>query len=269
MSANKTTKPRPASKAKDKPGASSSPSPADRSLAVLALLAREGRALPLAEVAAQLGIPKTSAHRLCTQLVDNGYLARDIDQRVYRIGPALRALAFDALNHSVERAQRHAILDDLVREVGETCNFTTLDGNRILYLDRVEAHWPLRLSLEVGSHVPLHCTASGKLFLALLDEPSRLKLIDTLRLERLTRNTLTRREALLKECHAIAQQGHATDREEFMAGLVAVAVPVQDRSGRMRAAIAVHGPTARMSLDDALARLPALKAAARRMGKLL
>ena len=55
----------------------------------------------------------------------------------------------------------------------------------------------------------------------------------------------------------------------FMAGLVAVAVPVQDRSGRMRAAIAVHGPTARMSLDDALARLPALKAAARRMGKLL
>ena len=81
----------------------------------------------------------------------------------------------------------------LVREVGETCNFTTLDGAEVLYLDRVEAKWPLRLSLDVGSHVPLHCTASGKLFLATMPAAQRDALIDRLALPRMTPNTITTR----------------------------------------------------------------------------
>lgn len=161
------------------------------------------------------------------------------------------------------------MLDGLVREVGETCNFTTLDGAAVLYLDRVEAHWPLRLTLEVGSHVPLHCTASGKLFLAFLPAARRNTLLGALSLEALTRNSLTDVPALQAECDAIAARGYATDREEFMAGLIAVAVPVRDAHGAVRAAIAVHAPAARMSLDDAVSRLPALQAAAARMAQYL
>ena len=244
-------------------------SSAERSLRLLSLLAREGRALPLAELAARLGLPKATAHRLCAQLLEGGFLARDLEPRAYSVGPALRRLAFDALNHGVERGQRHAVLDALVREVGETCNFTTLDGSQVLYLDRVEAQWPLRLTLDVGAQVPLHCTASGKLFLAHLRRAQRDALIDTLTLAPLTRNTLTTPQALRAECDAIAARGYSTDREEFMAGLIAAAVPVRDAHGEVRAAIAVHAPTARMSLDKALARLPALQTAAARMGALL
>jgi DNA-binding IclR family transcriptional regulator len=139
----------------------------------------------------------------------------------------------------------------------------------VLYLDRVEAHWPLRLTLEVGTHVPLHCTASGKLFLSQMKPAQRDALIDGHALPALTPNTLTQADALRAECEAIAERGYSTDREEFMAGLVALAVPVRDRHGQARAAIAVHGPSARMSLDHAIARLPALRAAAQRMGRLL
>lgn len=244
-------------------------SSAERSLRVLALLAGEGRALSLADIAARLGLPKGTAHRICTQLQAGGFLARDVDERAFSVGLALRRLAFDTLNHGVERGLRHAVLAELVAQVGETCNFTTLDGTSVLYLDRVEAEWPLRLTLEVGSHVPLHCTASGKLFLSQMTAEARERLIAQLGLPGMTRNTITTTSALGAECEQIRRDGHACDREEFIAGLIAVAVPVKDAGGQVRAALAVHAPVARMTLADAVAQLPALRRAADRLGALL
>jgi IclR family acetate operon transcriptional repressor len=246
-----------------------STSSAERSLRLLSLLAQEGRALSLAELSVRLGLPKVTTHRLCAQLLDGGFLARDVDERSFAVGPALRKLAFDTLNHGVVRGLRHEVLAALVTQVGETCNFTTLDGTRVLYIDRVEALWPLRLTLDVGSHVPLHCTASGKLFLAEMPKAEREALIAQLPLTRMTRQTITSAKALKTECEAIAAQGWSSDREEFIAGLIAVAVPVRDATGPARAAIALHAPSARLSLAEAQRQLPALRAAAGRMGSLL
>lgn len=251
------------------PEAAAGGSQAERCLRLLAVLAQEGRALSLAELGVRLGLPKATTHRLCAQLIDSGYLARDTDEKSFAVGPALRRLAFDTLNHGVVRGMRHAVLAALVTEVGETCNFTTLDGARVLYIDRVEAKWPLRLSLDVGSHVPLHCTASGKLFLAHLPAERRKALLKTVALTPMTRRTLKSAAAIEAECGRIVARGCSTDDEEFMAGLVAVAVPVRDPQGTVRAAIAVHAPVARMTLKDALARLPALQKAAKRMTGLL
>ncbi|MEP7058317.1 MAG: IclR family transcriptional regulator [Caldimonas sp.] len=244
-------------------------SSAERSLRVLALLAAEGRPLALADLSARLDLPKGTAHRICQQLVASGYLARGVDERHFGVGPALRGLAFATLNHGVERGLRHEVLAQLVDAIGETCNFTTQDGTEVLYLDRVEAKWPLRLTLDVGSHVPLHCTASGKLFLALMPADERDAVIERIALPRMTRATLTTKKALRAECAEIAARGYACDREEFVAGLIAVAVPVVAAEGGARAAIAVHAPTARMSLEQAVAKLPALCAAAKRMRELL
>lgn len=251
------------------PEAAGSGSSAERSLRLLALLAREGRALSLAELSARLGLPKATAHRLCTQLVDSGFLARDVEERSYGVGPALRQLAFDTLNHGLQRALRHEVLAAVVAEVGETCNFTTRDGSEVVYVDRVEARWPLRLTLDVGSHVPLHCTASGKLLLAGMPTAQRNALIDRLTLSRMTPHTLTEPDSLKAECDAIARAGYSCDREEFIAGLIAVAVPVRDPAGCVRAAVAMHAPTGRLSLEAALLRLPALQVAAERMRTLL
>lgn len=248
------------------PPASSS---SERSLALLALVAAQGRALSLAELSARLALPKASTHRLCTQLQQGGWLVRDTDERAFSVGPALRRLALDALNNGVVRGLRHEVLAELVAQVGETCNLTTLDGATVLYLDRVEAPWPWRLTLDVGAHVPLHCTASGKLFLAAMPAAQREMLIERLRLEPLTHATLTAPAALRAECELIAERGWSSDREEFIAGLNAVAVPVRDAQHRVRAAIAVHAPSARMSIEGAIARVPALQAAAARMADLL
>jgi len=244
-------------------------SSAERSLRLLGLLAGAGRPLSLADLAARLALPKGTAHRICLQLLESGYLSRDADERLFGVGPALRQLAFSTLNHGVVRGLRHDVLAQLVEAIGETCNFTTQDGTEVLYLDRVEAKWPLRLTIDVGSHVPLHCTASGKLFLAMMPADECEAVIERIALPRMTAQTIVTKKALRAECEAIAASGHSCDREEFIAGLIAVAVPVARGPRGARAAIAVHAPSARMSLEQALERLPALEAAAERMGRLL
>jgi IclR family transcriptional regulator, acetate operon repressor len=244
-------------------------SSAERTLRLLQYVARNDRDTSVSEAAEALRLPKATVHRLCARLVADGFLVRDVDEHSYSAGPALRALAFDALAHGRLRALRHRLLAELVEDVRETCNFTTIDGARIVYLDRVEAQWPLRLTLDVGSHVPLHCTASGKLFLAMLPPPRSKSLIDATRLEASTPRTIVTARALADECERIRRAGHAEDREEFIAGLIAVAVPVLDAGGAIRAAIAMHAPVARVSMKEALRRLPRLRSAAQRMSALL
>lgn len=244
-------------------------SAAERALRIVSEVAEAGVGLTLAELSTRLDLPKATLHRQCGGLLAQGYLARDVDPLRFVVGPALRKLAFITLNHGHVRALRHSVLTELVDDVQETCNFTTLDGAEVLYLDRVEARWPLRLTLDVGAHVPLHCTASGKLFLAHLPPPQFAELVAHVRLQACTPNTIASATRLRHECETIRAAGYSTDREEFIAGLIAVAVPVYDGDNVLRAAIAMHAPTARLSLEDALTRLPRLVAAARRMRRLL
>jgi DNA-binding IclR family transcriptional regulator len=242
---------------------------AERTLRLLSLIADLGRPMSLAELAQRLSLPKPTVHRLANNLLVSGYLARDVDERMFVPGAALRRLALNTLNHSTLQGLRHGVLRALVAEVGETCNFTTLDGTQVLYLDRVEAKWPLRLTIDVGEHVPLHCTASGKLFLAHKPKRDRNALIRQLKLERLTPHTITDPDRLRAECDAIVKRGFSWDREEFVLGLTAIAVPVVDSSGSVRAAVAVHAPTGRMTFDQASARLETFRGAATEMARLL
>lgn len=251
------------------PAAVTSGGSAERTLRLLQLLSDRGRAMTLAELAESLDVPKATTHRLCARLLALEFIARDIDGRRFTIGPALRRMAFDTLNHATSKGLRHEVLADLVKEVGETCNFTTLDGASVLYLDRVEAQRPWRLTLSVGVHVPLHCTASGKLFLACLPSDERDALLERLTLDALTDSTLTSVEALRASFEEITERGYSFEGEEFVVGLIAVAVPVRDTAGQVRAAIAMHCPTTYATRAQALDKLPSLESAARRMSELL
>ena len=241
----------------------------ERSLRLLTTLAQAGKGMSLAQLADDLQLPKATAHRLTSQLLELGFIGRGEDERFFEIGPAMRRMALDTLNHDTVRGLRHTVLSDVVATVGETCNFTTLDGAGVMYLDRVEAPWPWRLTLDVGVHVPIHCTASGKLFLAFMSEERRDTILKTIKLERMTEHTMTDVATLQKEFTAIAKQGYAYDRQEFIPGLIAMAVPVRDKAGQVRGAIAVHAPIARLSIEAATTHLPALQNAAQRMGALL
>ncbi|WP_051303261.1 IclR family transcriptional regulator [Comamonas composti] len=240
-----------------------SSSPGLRLFDLLEILVREARPLTLAEAVAASGWPKPSVHRLLIQLESGGLLTRALDGRRYAPTTRLLNLAEAVLTSGARHGVRHAVLRQLVADVGESCNLTALAGVQVLYLDRIESAFPLQLNLRPGTKVPLHCSASGKLLLAHLPASRRAALLDGLPLTHHTATTLTSRSALDEELRRIRKTGHAVDAEEFVPGLVCVAVPVPASDARsVRCALALQAPSARISLSQLLEKLPRLKAAA-------
>ena len=244
-------------------------SPGLRLFDLLEVLVRAGRPLTLAEAVVASGWPKPTVHRLLAQLEAGALLAREPDGRRYAVAPRLLRLSESALAGSTQQGVRHAVLRQLVAEVGESCNLTALSGAEVVYLDRIESAFPLQFNLRPGTRVPIHCSASGKLLLAQLPAAQRKALLDGLPLARHTATTLTRQDALDAEFRRIRRDGYAVDAEEFVEGLVCVAVPVPagTSGGIARAAVALQAPAARMTLTQAIERLPRLQAAAQALAR--
>jgi DNA-binding IclR family transcriptional regulator len=240
-----------------------------RVLDLIQLVAAAPQPMTLAEIGTQLKLPKPTVHRLCVRLEESKYLTREPGRHRYRVGPATERLAFNAIRRGSASVQWRAILEKLVDEIRETCNFTALAGNEVVYVERVESRWPLRIHLETGSRVPIHCTASGKLFLAMMEPERRRRLLDTLNLQPWTEKTITARGRLENELAETASRGYGTDDEEFVLGLVAIAVPVTDPKGRLVGAVACHAARARLDLTQALQHLPRLRGAALDIGRTL
>ena len=240
-----------------------------RAVSVLEALAAAERPAALAELTGMVRLPKPTLYRILGMLESAGLVMREPGARRYAPGPRLAALGRNVMLNAGVRAERRAILARLVEEIGETCNFTMLDAAQVIYVDRVETAWPLRMTLTSGSHVPLHCTASGKLLVALLPKATRERLAAQLALTRYTESTITDPKRLAAELSRIRARRYATDNEEFHAGLVCVAVPVLGRGRRACAAIAVQAPVSRMPLERALGHLPSLRRAAAAMAETL
>ncbi|MBK7474378.1 MAG: IclR family transcriptional regulator [Betaproteobacteria bacterium] len=236
-------------------------SPALRLIALLEHVARADKALTLTDIIGEVRQPKPTVYRMLQQLEQAGLLVKEPDGKRYAPGARLAKLAEDVLLNAQVRAARHAILQQLVDELGETCNYTMPAGTEVVYLDRVETAWPLRFHLQPGSRVPLHCSASGKLFMAWMPPVQRNRLLGHLQYKSYTPNTITTRIRLEAELARVRAQGYALDNEEYLDGLVCVAVPVFDPRSRqkVRGSVAVQAPASRFPIERAASALPALQ----------
>ncbi|MEO1313058.1 MAG: IclR family transcriptional regulator [Pseudomonadota bacterium] len=215
------------------------------------------------EANAGIGLPKPTLHRLFHTLEAEGFLQRDIDGRSYGPGRRLRRLALHTLSTQRVRAARLAILRALADEIGETCNIAIPDRESMIYLDRVETKWPLRIQLPIGTAVPFHATASGKMYLSSLKPRMCERLLTSIPLTANTSQTLTDPGALRREIEAIRARDYSTDDEEFMDGMTALAVPIRDDRGRLVSTLSVHGPIQRHTVTDLIETLPLLQSTAR------
>lgn len=240
-----------------------------RALHVLQSLSHSPAGQSLAQLSEQLHIPKASLMRLLQALEDEGYVQRELDRQSFAPGPMLASLSLRTLRHSGLARRYRPVLSQLVQRLGETCNLTTLADDAVLYLDRVETDHPLRMTLAPNARVPLHCTASGKLFLAEMAPRERQALLERLPLPRQTELTLCDPMSLKAELERVRRQGFGVDNEEFIRGMVAVAVPVRNAQGQCVAAVACHAPTARYGLEELIECVGTLKLAAVRMADIL
>ncbi len=252
------------------------PSDADKSvppnlrlLLVLEELAHIGVPVNPTTVNEKLGLAKPTVHRLFHQLEAEGFLQRDMDGKSYGPGLRLRRMAVDVLSSSRVRAVRLQVLTALAEDIGETCNIAIPDRNAMVYLDRVETKWPLRIQLPIGTSVPFHCTASGKMYLASLPPRHVERFLGTTQLPVRTVKTRIEPSVLREEIAQIAKRGYSTDDEEFMEGMVALAVPIRDGQNRLVSTLSVHAPKQRLPLDELQKHLARLQDAARHLSELM
>lgn len=259
--------------------ASADAAPADdarvlRALAVLEALAAAGQPYTLSQLSVRLRIPKATLLRMIESLETRGYVMHLPDSRGHdraiALGPRAAQFALATLSNNTFTRGCRSVLRALVDVLGETCNLTALDNDAVLYVERVETTEPLRLEMRPGMRVPLHCTASGKLFLSQMTALERNAMLSQLTLKKMTYRTLTDPQLLAAELDRLGARGVGIDNEEFVRGMVAVAVPVRAASdGHLLASLAVHAPTARATLDDLLKAVPQMKQAASRLAPLL
>lgn len=240
-----------------------------RLLMVLEEVARAGNPVTPTDVNEHLGLPKPTIHRLFSTLLEEGFLERDIGGRAYLPGARMRRLAGGVLSSTQIKTARLSILTQMSHSIGETCNIALPDSDAMVYLERVETEWPLRIQLPPGTRVPMYCTASGKMYLSTLTSRALEAYIASVDLEKRTTQTFTDADALKAELVSIRERGYSMDRGEFMHDMIAVAVPVLDQNERLLATLSVHAPTQRLDLPGALACLPQLKDAARELAALV
>ncbi|MGH9354050.1 MAG: IclR family transcriptional regulator [Terriglobia bacterium] len=233
--------------------------------AFLEAIGRAQRPLSISELSSALNVPQPTTHRIVHMLESGGLLEREPGGRRYAPGVRLVRLGFGLVAASVRTASRRTILERLSNDLGETCNFGVVVGNYLMYVDRVEAAWPFGLRFEPGSRVPLHCTAMGKLLLSFLSPEQRRQVLNAGPLQRYTDHTTTDPLVLEKELERIRQSEISADNQEFLTGVVCVAVPVRTREGTVIASLAVSAPLARVSMSRAMQDVPRLRAAAQQM----
>jgi IclR family transcriptional regulator, acetate operon repressor len=233
-----------------------------RAFALLERIATAEESPTLEDLTRASGLPKPSVHRILRLLMRGGLVEREAHDKRYAVGARVCALSLAVQMRAPWRRERRAILARLVEAIGETCNFTMLDGCEVVYLERVETSANVRLHMKAGSRVPLHCTASGKLLLSEMPPAQVRRLLGSGRLRRYTNRTVVSVETLARELAKIRTTGVGTDVGEYLDGSVCLAVPVRDARGRIGATIAVHGPAPRMTLRKGYTFLPAMREAA-------
>lgn len=240
-----------------------------RLLLALEEMASAGVPVTPTDVNQVLGLPKPTIHRLFATLEAEGFIQREIDGRGYSPGLRLRNLSAGILSSLRIRTARVAILTRLAEEIGETCNVALPERDGMIYIDRVETKWPLRIQLPIGSRVPFYCTASGKLYLSSLSSQHLSRYAHAAKLEQFTSKTLISPEKLIEEIQSVRKKGFSTDNEEFMEGMIAVGVPIHESNGRLVSTLSFHAPIQRLTMEEAQKHLEALRQAANNLSMLV
>ena len=229
----------------------------ERALVLLKVIEQVPGGLQNAEISRKLKIPKSSCSYILRRLEREGYLIRDEATARYRIGLAMVALAHGALREIGIRSVAEPALYRLTNQTGLSAGIGVLERGRVLMVDRLEGPEFVsntqprkREQRDIGRELPAHSTALGKVLLAFLAPKQVLNVIAERGLARSTPKTIVSKTKLLSELEVVRRQGYAIADEEADRGLRALAAPIFDADGTVRAAVSVNGSPAENVWND-------------------
>ncbi len=211
----------------------------------------------LTDLAQQVGLPSSTAHRLLTTLEQERYVRFHQEGRHWSVGVQAFVVGctFTKTRSLASIARPH--MRHLMEDGGETVNLAVEDEGEAVYLSQVECRQMMRAFARPGSRVPLHCSAVGKAMLSAASDKRLSKILHQRGMPRLTVKTITSPSALRADLERVRACGYAIDDEEHAVGLRCLAAPIFDETGDVVAAVSASGPMARIS-DERVAQLGAL-----------
>ncbi|CAM4006189.1 IclR family transcriptional regulator [Nocardiopsis gilva] len=216
----------------------------DRAITVLEILAQHGEA-GVTEIAAELGVHKSTAFRLVGALERRGLVEQPGLRGKYQLGFGIIRLAGTMAAGLDLTQQSRQVCEDLAADLGETVNIAIPSGDMVVNIDQVRGSSAVVSQNWIGRQNPLHSTSSGKVLLAFMTRPEQRRIMRG-HLEELTPRTITDPDALREEFDKILRHGYATAVEELEVGLNAVAAPIRGLTGEVIAAVSASGPSYRM-----------------------
>ncbi|MEU9302989.1 IclR family transcriptional regulator [Streptomyces sp. NPDC048269] len=225
----------------------------ERALGILPLLAKGPAGL--GAVADDLGVHKSTALRLLRTLHERGFVYRQPDGR-YRLGAQLFALAAEAVENLDVREIAHPHLVELNRATGHTVHLALLQDDEVVYIDKVDSRYPVRMYSRIGKPVPLTVAAVAKLLLADLPEAERRSLAERIEYPRYTARSTPDAAAFLRELDLVRDQGWAADLGGHEESVNCLGAPVYGPDGRVAAALSVSAPSVVATADGLLELLP-------------
>lgn len=224
----------------------------ERMALILEILGHYPSGLSLGELSEKVELPKGTTHRLLTSLAYFDFIRQDQASKHYNLGFKLVELGNQLLSHIDLRKEAHPYLISLSDEVQETVHMVVLDQNKALYIDKIDLHsrrGGLQMVSRLGSRIPLHCSAVGKVLLAYMAETDAEMIIQNVNLERRTGNTITDPTELKQHLKMIKAKGYAIDDEENEEGVRCIAAAIRNEVGQVVAAMSVSGPTIRITIE--------------------
>jgi DNA-binding IclR family transcriptional regulator len=215
---------------------------------ILHLLSKSENGLRISDLASRLAMGKSTVHGITTALEELGAIIRDTQTKRYTLGLTLFELGRAAYARTDLKDVARPAMENLMARTQESVYLGVRNGERITILDIVESWQDLKISSPVGASIPLFAGAAGKVLLAAMNSEEAAQLVQTKGLPRYTERTIVNSEQYLRELDAVRHQGFASDDEEFITGVRAVAAPI-DVQDQLPSAIWVVG--FKPSLDDA------------------
>jgi DNA-binding IclR family transcriptional regulator len=213
----------------------------------LLLLFRTKPALRVSEVAEELDVARSTAHRLLGMLVHRQFAVQDPATRAYRPGPRLMEIGLAAVGALDVRARMRPYLSEIAARTGETVSLLILEGDQVHFIDSIESQRVVRVGSRFDAWMPAHATSAGKAMLAVLTIGELLAIYPNEKLVTVTERTLATRTQLLAVLDMVRGAGFAVNFDESETGLGAIGMAVLDADDRPAAGFTVAGPMQRMT----------------------